>query len=68
MKEFNLEEAKNGAELYTKERHKARIIAYDRAGEYPIVALITNKNGVEIPEIYDENGKCATIKGTERLD
>lgn len=40
MKNFNLEEAKQGKPVCTRDGKPARIICFDRAGMYPIVALI----------------------------
>jgi hypothetical protein len=45
MREFNLQEAKEGKPVCTRDGHKARIICFDRKNsEYPIVALITCNN------------------------
>lgn len=42
MREFNLQEAKEGKPVCTRDGHKARIICFDRKNsEYPIVALVT---------------------------
>lgn len=40
IKPFNLEEAKAGKSVCTKDGKPARIICYDKEGEYPIVALV----------------------------
>ena len=42
MKEFNLEAAKNGVAVCTRDGHEARIICFDAKDKaYPIVALVT---------------------------
>jgi len=42
MKEFDLEAAKNGAAVCTRDGHEARIICFDAKDKaYPIVALVT---------------------------
>ena len=59
MKPFDIEAAKNGAEVYTDTGCKVRIIAYDRVCDaYPIVALVTDKNGIECVELFDKEGEC----------
>lgn len=45
MREFNLQEAKEGKPVCTRDGRKARIICFDRKNsEYPIVALVTYNN------------------------
>lgn len=58
MKEFNLELAKKGYEVCTRDGRNARIISFDRknANGYNIVALIDN-NGHEIIRTYTEKGE-----------
>ena len=57
MKEFNLELAKKGYEVCTRDGRNARIISFDRknANGYNIVALIDN-NGHEIIRTYTKKG------------
>lgn len=63
MKEFNLELAKAGHPVQTRDGRPARIICYDRKdNEYPIVALI-NEN--EVPWFYRKDG---TSSGNESYD
>lgn len=52
-KPFDLQAAKNGAKLVTKFGDTARIICYDRIGDYPIVALVSDE---EFMLTYDNNG------------
>lgn len=59
MKPFNLEEAKAGKPVCTKDGRPARIICFDRKSNegYPIVALITNSNNNEDISTYNTAGK-----------
>ena len=57
QKPFNVEAAKNGAEVETKDGHPVRIICYDKTGaNCPIVALI-NYGDVEYSCVYSIEGK-----------
>lgn len=58
MKEFNLEEAKAGKPVCTRDGHEVRILCYDAKGgdDIRIVALI-DINGVETPMSYYKDGK-----------
>lgn len=56
MKEFNLEDAKNGDPIITRDGHRARIITFDAKGDYPIVALIEYE-GSESPASFDYQGR-----------
>jgi len=42
----------------TKGGHKVRILCTDSQGGYPIVGLVTNKHGSEIPYCWNYNGVC----------
>lgn len=55
MKPFDLEKAKKGAEVCTRDGHKARIVCYDTKGEYPIAALV-EENGQERSYLYTQEG------------
>ena len=60
MKPFNLEEylANPSKKIVTREGKPARIICTDAKFEkYPLVALITKKNGREFIAIFDTLGK-----------
>ena len=62
MKPFNLEEAKAGKPVCTRDGRDTRIICFDRAdNNLPIVALV-------IPLIEDEVIKPYTIAGTYYID
>lgn len=59
QKSFNVEAAKNGAIIETKEGNSVRILCYDRAecgDDYPIIALI-NVGGIETCHSYTSEGK-----------
>ncbi len=62
MKEFNLEQAKLGHPVCTRDGRPVRILCFDRKHEemaYPIVALVTLPgNETEYTEMYDTYGKA----------
>lgn len=54
MKPFNLEEAKAGKPVCTRDGRKARIISFDRHGEdCPIIALVVDSKNAECEEVID---------------
>ena len=61
MKEFNLELAKQGYPVCTRDGRKARILTFDRQCNTPIVALVDNSDEYDDPfEVvcsYHEDGK-----------
>lgn len=59
MKEFDLEKAKAGAPVCTREGRKVRIVCFDVKGDkYPILALAENPNGVDEDIMwYTRDGK-----------
>ena len=57
LKEFDLEAAKAGKPVYTRDGRKARIICFDRNDNMPIVALIECVNHVEILQCCHNDGK-----------
>lgn len=57
MKPFDIEKAKAGHPVCTRDGRKARIICFDRMGVYPIVALI-QKEEIEVCHFYTKDGKC----------
>ena len=60
LKEFDLEAAKAGKPVCTRDGRKARIICFDRRDKFShIVALITNPDGREIIWGYEDNGACS---------
>ncbi len=57
MKPFNLKKAKAGRPVCTRDGRKARIIAFDLKGDYPIVCAVTNPNNEqEGILLYSEDG------------
>lgn len=56
LKEFDLEAAKAGKPVCTRDGRKARIICWDKKGLVPIVALIEHEDS-EIALSYYNNGK-----------
>lgn len=56
MKPFNIEEAKAGKPVCTRDGKEARIICFDAKGEYPLIALLKHSDGCEIAIRYPENG------------
>jgi hypothetical protein len=57
MKPFNLEEAKAGKPVCTRDGRPVRIVDFNvKSKKYPILALIDN-GGTEIPQTYKKDGK-----------
>lgn len=66
MKPFNLEEAKAGKPVCTRDGHSVRIICFDRVVDgIPIVALITTDDSTETVVYYDENGIAHGMLGAK---
>lgn len=68
LKPFDLEAARNGKPVCTRDGRKARIICFDaKGGDNPIVALYEHTDGsggiMEIVEVYHKNGKI--LEGSE---
>lgn len=57
MRKFNLEEAKAGKPVCTRDGRPVRVLCYDRLGAFPVVALV--KDGDEV-----ENTQCFTTNGS----
>ena len=58
LKPFSLEAAKAGKPVCTRDGRKARIICFDAKGMHqPIIALITQDNGIEYIETYYSDGR-----------
>ena len=62
LKEFDLEAAKAGKPVCTRDGRKARIICFDLKAEKPIVALITNDDKEEA-HFYYNNGRSNQYQG-----
>ena len=56
FKPFDLEAAKAGEPVCTRDGREARIICFDRIGNLPIIALVKNREG-EIVYYYYNNGR-----------
>ena len=57
LKEFDINLAKQGKPVCTRDGRKARLICFDKKGAYPIVALVNDYNEEEYIKNYDEFGK-----------
>lgn len=58
MKPFDLEKAKVGAPLCTREGFRARILCFDADNDrFPIVALLKSDNGKEYPASFTKEGR-----------
>lgn len=58
MKPFDLEKAKAGAPLCTREGFRARIICFDANNDrFPIVALLEGDDGKEYPVSFTKKGR-----------
>lgn len=67
MKQFNLERAKAGDAVCTRNGMSVRIICYDMKAEgFPIVALIRRRDGSELGGYYTEEGRCFLHSECER--
>lgn len=62
MKEFNLELAKAGHPVCTRDGRNARVIFWEAKGDYPIIALITLSGGSEDHVSYTINGKFSIVE------
>ena len=58
LKPFDLDAAKQGKPVCTRDGCKARIICFDRKDNTPIVALIERVDGIEILQCFYNDGKC----------
>jgi hypothetical protein len=52
LKPFDLQKAKQGKPVCTRDGRKARIICFDAKGEKPIIALIANGNSEDVNYYY----------------
>lgn len=66
LKPFDLEAAKAGNPVCTRDGRKARIICFDKKGDHPIIALIEDKKGEEVVSeeinFYFINGRAINEK------
>ena len=73
LKPFDLEAAKAGKPVFTRDGRKARIIAFDRRlfyknVSYPIIALVERSDGEDDVCGYNEKGKVLIEDGAEYKD
>ena len=61
LKEFDLEAAKSGKSICTRDGRKARIICFDAKGDKPIIALV-EMGTAETPNNYPIDGKAVSAK------
>lgn len=60
-KPFDLEAAKRGEPVQTRDGRPVRIVCWDMIGDYPIVALVLENNDGDLFEdtiIYTIDGRC----------
>ena len=66
LKPFDIQKAREGKPVCTRDGRKARIICFNRKGDMPITALITNKdiedNDTEEVHFYYKDGRCNQLK------
>lgn len=66
LKPFDLEAAKAGKPVCTRDGRKARIVCFDVKGSArPIVALISDEEGDESTFVFYENGRVYAEHGTD---
>lgn len=58
MKPFDIQKARDGAEVCTRDGRKARIICFDANNTRPIIALVEEDYGIEFAEGYCKDGHC----------
>lgn len=58
LKSFDLEAAKAGKPVCTRDGRSARIVCFDRRIDRPIVALIERDNHEEVLQCCFDNGRC----------
>ena len=69
LKEFNLEEAKQGKPVCTRDGRKARIICFDfKNDDYPLVAAVEEHEGKEVTLMYTNKGFFYKSEKKDNLD
>lgn len=56
MRPFDIEEAKAGKPVVTRDGHKVRLFAYDIRGPYPVLGVCTLDDQEEYPYDWTEKG------------
>lgn len=59
LRPFDLEAAKAGAPIVTRDGRPARIVCFDAAGEFPVIALIRYGTDKEVPQSCMLTGSVA---------
>jgi hypothetical protein len=57
MNPFDIELAKKGEKVITREGKPVRIICFDKKGGAPLIGLIAGKNGIEVIEKFKKDGR-----------
>lgn len=70
LKPFNLEKAKNGKNVYTRDGRKARVVCFDRKGYelYPMLALVETDGKESLMYSYKEDGMWSNTGEESRND
>ena len=69
MKEFDINLAKQGKPICTRDGRKARIICFDAKGKQPIIALLEGeKTDEEIIQTYSMNGRYYEFRKEDHRD
>lgn len=69
MKPFDLEKAKAGASVCTRDGYRARIVCFDADNDrFPIVALLKVDNGKEYPISFTKEGRFSDGKADSSKD
>lgn len=68
LKEFDLEAAKSGKPVCTRDGRNVRIICFDKKKDvYPLIVLVSDKDGYEIINQYKANGAHPTIPDNDLM-
>lgn len=68
MKPFNLEKAKAGAPVFTRDGRDVRLLCFDRKSVYPICGLVDCTDGGEAYETWTSNGMYRTATHSSEYD
>ena len=68
LKPFDLQAARSGKPVCTRDGKKARILCFDRIASPPIVALVKIRDTLEKVYQYDNNGRCYNSNGRIKND
>lgn len=64
MKEFDLDKAKAGMPIITRDGRQAKLIGEREHPEYPIIALTRERDGIESVYVFTCDGRNCTYKLT----